>query len=243
MWASGVGLCHFLISDRLLTLLAMPMKRRYASRTGPASYKRAKTSARGIQSASTIRAPKRTKIEVKRSYAGLVDGVVGTSGSVFALPLVAAGSESDEREGRQIQIKGWEIRGSVLGDPFVGGALIRFVVFKWKQVLRVPILSDILYDQGASNPIYRSYNIEMASNYDILRDKVYNVEPKTVNPAGTAYDSNQEYVHLYGSANFIQSYQDPTLGAVCDQAIYVIAVSSASGSGLILQSATTFVDI
>lgn len=226
------------------------MKRSGTRRTGPASYKRTKTvTAKAIQKASTVAAPKRKRIELKRSYAGVAvqAGTLGTAPVVNWLPLIAAGQESDERDGRAVQIKGWEVRGAVWGSPagtFPGSGLIRVIVGRWKQAANgAPNSNDILYDHGSGIPMHRSYNIEQASNYDILQDRVFNCNPKTLTPSGASYDANSQYVHLYGKVDFQQTYAGNLLGTIADQALFIMVMGEGPDMSCDLHSAVSFIDI
>lgn len=219
-------------------------------RTGPASFKRAKTtSARSIQKASTVAAPKRKRIELKRGYAGVVTaiGTLTQTPVINWLPLIQAGQESDERDGRAIQIKGWEVRGAVWGSPtgaFPGSGLIRVIVGKWKQAANgTPNANDILHDLGSGIPLHWSYNIEQAANYEILQDRVYNCNPKTLAPSGTSYDANTQYVHLYGKTNFEQTYAGNLQNTLADQALFIMVMSEGVDCTAELYSSVSFIDI
>ena len=193
------------------------MKRSGSRRTGPVSYKRSRmSSAKSIQKASTLAAPRRTRIEVKRSYAEVPVSIVNGSGFVSPLPLIAAGDESDQRDGRAVQIKGWEVRGHASTNTSTGGALVRVIVFKWKRVGAGPSLAQILYDNGSGLAVHRSYNIEEAANYDILQDRMYNLGARCLSIAGTAFDPWEEPIHLYGSTSFVQTYSSPGINDVAD---------------------------
>lgn len=245
---AGVGLVSNLRSG--LTTFTN-MKRSFASRrTGPASYKRTKTvSAKAIQKASTVAAPRRKRIELKRSYAGvaIAPGTLGTAPVVNWLPLIAAGQESDERDGRAVQIKGWEVRGAVWGSPsgsFPGSGLIRVIIGKWKQAANgAPTVNDILYDHGSGIPLHRSYNIEQAANYDILQDRTYNCNPKTLAPSGTSYDANTQYVHLYGKTDFQQNYAGNLMATLTDQALFIMVMGEGPDMSAEIHSSVTFIDI
>lgn len=180
---------------------------------------------------------------MKRVYTPLPFTTVSNSGQIEPLPLIAAGNESDEREGRAVQIKGWEVRGLVSGNTSTGGSLTRIIVFKWKRVGAAPTLGSILYDDGGSLNICRSYNIEEAANYDILQDRVYNTGARTIGIGGTSFDKWEEYVHLYGSSSFIQTYSAPALNTVTDQQLYCLAVSEHPSSTVFLSASVSFIDI
>lgn len=225
-------------------------KRSSSRRTGPASYKRAKTvSAKAIQKASTVAAPRRRRIELKRGYAGVVTaiGTLTQAPVISWLPLIQAGEESDEREGRAIQVKGWEVRGNVWGSTtgtFPGNGIIRVIVGRWKQAANgTPNASDILHDLGSGIPLHWSYNIEQAANYDILQDRVYNCNPKTRVPAGTAYDANTQYVHLYGKVDFTQTYAGNLQNTLADQALFIMVMSEGIDCTAELYSSVSFIDI
>lgn len=226
-------------------------KRSFASRrTGPASFKRAKTtSAKAIQKASTVAAPKRKRIELKRGYAGVVAaiGTLTQSPVINWLPLIQAGQESDERDGRAIQVKGWEVRGAVWGSTagtFPGNGLIRVIIGKWKQAQNgTPNANDILHNLGSGIPLHWSYNIEQAANYEILQDRVYNCNPKTLAPSGTAYDANSQYVHLYGKVNFEQTYAGNLQNTLADQALFIMVMSEGIDCSAELYSSVSFIDI
>lgn len=230
--------------------LMFSRKRTYSSRTGPASYKRAKTaSAKSIQKASTVAAPKRKRIELKRGYAGVVSaiGTLTQAPVVNWLPLIQAGQESDERDGRAIQIKGWEVRGAVWGSPggaFPGSGLIRVIVGRWKQAQNgSPSANDILRDIGSGIPLHHSYNIEQAANYEILQDRVYNCNPKTLAPSGTSYDANTQYVHLYGKVDFEQTYAGNLQNTLADQALFIMVMSEGVDCSAELYASVSFIDI
>lgn len=225
-------------------------KRSYSSRTGPASYKRAKTaSAKSIQKASTVAAPKRKRIELKRGYAGVVTaaGTLTSAPIINWLPLIEAGQESDERDGRAIQVKGWEVRGIVWGSPagaFPGSGIIRVIVGRWKQAANgAPNASDILHNLGSGIPIHWSYNIEQAANYDILQDRTYNCNPQTLAPSGTAYDANTQYVHLYGKTDFTQTYAGNLQATIADTALFIMVMSEGNDCSAQLYSSVSFIDI
>lgn len=220
-------------------------KRTFASRTGPASYKRAKLStAKSIQKGSTIRAPPRRRVELKRVHDELAFLSVSTTGQVEELPLIGGGSESSQRDGRAVVVKGWEIRGVCAAPTTSGGTIVRVIVFKWKQSNGgAPTIFDILSDNGPSAAtINASYNISQASNYNILSDRVYNTGVRTVSIGGTAYEPYQQYIHAYGKADFIQTYQSNTAAQVVDQQLYVLAVCEAPTT-VLMSASVTFVDI
>ena len=217
---------------------------------GATSYKRVKTvSAKAIQKASTVAAPKRKRIELKRGYAGVVTAITTLTQApvINWLPLIQAGQESDERDGRAIQVKGWEVRGTVWGSTagtFPGNGLIRVIVGKWKQAQNgAPNANDILYNLGAGFPIHHSYNIEQASNYEILQDRVYNCNPKTLAPSGTAYDANTQYVHLYGKVDFQQNYAGPLQNTIADQALFIMVMAEGIDCSAELYGSVSFIDI
>ena len=217
---------------------------------GATSYKRAKTtSAKAIQKASTVAAPKRKRIELKRGYAGVVTAIGSLTQApvINWLPLIQAGQESDERDGRAIQIKGWEVRGNVWGSTagtFPGNGLIRVIVGKWKQAANgAPTANDILRDIGAGIALHRSYNIEQAANYEIYQDRVYNCNPQTLAPSGTAYDANTQYVHLYGKVNFEQTYAGNLQNTLADQALFIMVMAEGIDCSAELYSSVSFIDI
>jgi len=217
---------------------------------GATSYKRTKTvSAKSIQKANTVAAPRRKRIELKRiaGQAAVTIATLGTAPVVNWLPLIAAGDEAFHRDGRAVQIKGWEVRGVVWGSTsgaYPGAGLIRVIVGKWKQAANgTPNSSDILRVTGSGIPLHHSYNIEQAANYDILQDRVYNCNPQTRVPAGTAYDANTQYVHLYGKADFTQTYAGPATNTLSDQALFIMVMSEGPDCSCDLHASVSFIDI
>lgn len=246
-----MSLCHKGWNDSQFIGNMSTRKRSFSSRTGPASYKKAKASYSGrtIQKASTVAAPRRKRIELKRSYAGvaIAPGTLGTAPVVNWLPLIAAGDEADQRDGRSVQVKGWEVRGPCWGSTagaFPGSGLVRVIVGKWKQAANgAPTVNDILYNHGSGIPITRSYNIEQAANYDILQDRIFNCNPQTLTPAGTGYDANTQYVHLYGKVDFQQNYSGPLMGTINDQALFIMVMSEGPDASCDLHGSVSFIDI
>lgn len=217
-------------------------KRSSAPRTGPASYKRAKTSA-AIQSASTLPRPKSGRVEVKRIYGGLWLGTTTTAlGLISSLPYIAAGDDSSEREGRAVRVKGYEVRGWITSGTT--GGLVRVVVFKWKQSSTSPSVAAVLQQGGTGISLLSSYNINQSANYEVLRDKVYHVNPQTLAPGGATLEPREQYVHLYGSIDFTQTYSSQGSTSPTDNSIHVIVCGmGVAGSTVSLQSAISFIDM
>ena len=139
------------------------------------------------------------------------------------------------------------MRGNVWGSTagtFPGNGIIRVIVGKWKQAAKgLPTANDILHDLGAGIPLHWSYNIEQAANYEILQDRVYNCNPKTLAPSGTAYDANTQYVHLYGKANFEQTYAGNLQNTLADQALFIMVMAEGIDCSAELYGSVSFIDI
>lgn len=242
--------CHFLYGRRFDTIPHphnfMPLKRA-ARRTGPASFKRRKFTSRAlvVDKSTTVR-PRKARTELKRVSTDIsTAGTIPQAGTIFTFPRIAAGDENDERDGRAVQIKGYELRSFWQNDPSQDSAPIRIIVFKWTQARTTPVPSDII-DSAAVNPqIMGTYNVNHASNYTILDDKVYEASANSFgNPSLTAWQTRVIPMNSAKNVSFQQTYGDNTLTSVQDNGLYCLVLPFFGNVGLWLaQAAVTFVDI
>jgi len=204
--------------------------KRSSTLSGTTTFKRTKLATKS----STVRAPASKTQELKRASTAIIPAatVVGTGGSLFVYPRVAAGDDDDEREGRAIKIRGIQLFGTAT-SPENNNCLVRVVSFVWKQALVTPTVADIFEFPGLT-AFYGTYNISQANNYDILKDDILNmseVGPRT------------RHFHLQKNLALVQNYFGPALTEQSDKDIWVLVVTSFNTALLSAGAATTFVDM
>lgn len=220
--------------------------KRSATTTGTKSFaKRRRVAAPRslVTNKSTIPRPLRSRVELKRIIADLqTTGTIPAAGKIFVLPRVAAGDGSDQRNGRAIQVKGYEVRSTWQNDPTQDSAPIRVIIFKWTEARTLPVPSDII-DSLLNPPYQGTYNVRHASNYTILSDQILNNDAN-FNLTADTFGSKVATVNSRKNISFTQTYGDNTLSSVQDTGLYMLAVPFFGNVGLFLSTAAvTFVDI
>lgn len=222
------------------------MKRSMTITKRPGAKRRKTTTKdKNVSARSLVARPPRPLVELKRNQA-LVENTItlGGAGVTFRLPLIQAGDLSSERNGRAIQVMGYDARCSFAAASTVPSCLVRIIIFLWKGEPDAPLINNILYDDSTSPPYQRSYNINHASNYKILSDSVQESKAQTGQLGGSAfYAVNQEYYRSSQDIKFTQTYSTNQASSVNNQALYCLAISSVDSTVFSMTAAVTFVDI
>lgn len=214
-------------------------KRKAARRTGPASYKRAKQTG-AINKQSLTRQVPSALVEVKRTIdrvAGAPVNVTTTWSTGFQFPYIQGGDNANEREGRAVKIKGWELRVNASNfSTTATNALVRCVVVRtYGTLTQNPLATSIFFSGGAgSAEICALYNPEYAQAYTILADRVIDINSHLLEAGGNVA-ARTGYLQLSKSCNFIQSYYSNSGADVVDTQLHVFFVGN-TGSGVQLQA-------
>lgn len=229
-------------------IIMSSLKRSGSRLTGPASFKRAKaSSASSILRGSTVPASAKKRVELKRVIANTIslNGSMSPLGQLYAFPSLAGGSASNQREGRAVNIKAYELRGTVWYNGNYAGGAIRIITFLWKQGSQgtVPIVSDILDAVGGTIPVIDApYSVNHAAAYRILQDRVYNCSTMCES-TGTGYVPHYQYVRQFGKLNITQTYYDQNDDSHQDNNIYVLVVAGHANGSCQLSGSMTYIDI
>lgn len=224
-------------------------KRKPARRTGPASYKRAKQSG-AINKQSLTRQVPRSLVEVKRAIERVANAPINVSTTWtttgFQFPLIQGGDNANEREGRAVRIKGWELRINISNfSTTATNALLRVVVLRTYGTLALSPLGTQVFNSGGtgSAEICALYNPEYAQAYTVMADRVIDMNTFTLDGAGNAA-ARTNYCQLSKACNFIQSYYSNSGADVVDTQLHVFFVTNI-GSGVQLQATAglTFVEV
>lgn len=207
------------------------MKRSNTVTSTGTTFKRTKLATKS----STVRAPASKTQELKRAATAIIPSAtgVGTGGSLFLYPRVAAGDADDEREGRSIKIRGIQLVGTASAASTSDNCLVRVISFLWKQALVTPTAADILEFTGLTS-FYGTYNISQANNYEIYKDDIFNM---------SEVGQRTKSFHLQKNLGVIQNYFGPALTEQSDKDIWVFVASSTGGVVMSAMGATTFVDM
>lgn len=208
------------------------MKRSNTTTSMGSTFKRARL----VTKSSTVKSPASKTQELKRAQTAVIPTAtgVGTAGSLFVYPRIAAGDGDDEREGRAIKIRGIELIGTAQASTETNNILVRMITFLWKQALVTPTAADILTSTGLT-PFYGTYNISQANNYEIYKDDILNLSD---------VGQRTKPFHIQKNLGVIQNYFGPALTEQSDRDIWVFVVTStAAGAVVTAGGATTFVDM
>lgn len=203
--------------------------------TSTSSAKRVKTSTGLTTKKSYVRAPASTRQELKRASTAVIPIAtnVGTGGSLFVFPRVAAGDEDDEREGRSIKVKGLQVIGTATSQEGGANCIARVITFLWTQALVPPTIPDLLEFAGLP-AFYGTYNISQANNYTIINDVMVNV---------STVGQETKHWHMQKNFSFIQNYFGPALTEQSDKMVYILVCTNNAQAEFTAYAATTFIDI
>lgn len=206
------------------------------------------TSATNIIRSSTLPLSTKRRTETKRVVTMLTNqaGTIPQSGNILPLPEVVAGNDSNEREGRAIQIKAWQVRGRVFYPNTGYGGLYRIIVFLWKLPLTVPNVGDIVEDgfvSGGPQPFNGVYRIDTAAAYTILQDRIFDCNTYAAFSSSNAVPHIAS-VNMFGKIDVTQTYSTQFGGSVQDNKLYVCLLPNGAQNGsAILSSSMTYIDI
>lgn len=217
--------------------------KRSATITKQPGAKRFKKSSgvRTILRASTIAAPTRKRVELKRFTDEVLEtNSIDPSGSLVRWGGIGEGSGPTQRDGRAVQLKAFEVRGRVQSST---SGNVRVIVGMWHQASSgPPTVNDILDDEGATiSRMYAPYSIRQAGGYTVLQDRVYNVTPVTW--AEDSFPPNPQYIHLYGKLNTIQTYSAGSGHDTVDNELFCLVITSAISASCEIAGGVTFIDI
>lgn len=223
----------------------MPAPKKRSSQAGSSQskkrVKRTGNSSRGSVTKSGFTKNVSKKIEIKRVIATYSQSLSGSLPYVGVFPTPAAGDLSNQRDGRAIQVKGFQSRWTFTPAVATEYANIRVIYFRWKQNTTVPTINSVLELASTTDGLIAPYRVSTASLYSIVADDTYNANPLTVSSAGGNYARNQIPMNKSKAISFTQTFSGGTAGAT-DTALYVIFVGSGNGdiAGEVAQS---YVDI
>jgi len=202
----------------------MQTRKRSASRTGPASYKRAKFSL----TPQTKTWKNSNKTEVKQNDTIIPLATPVANGNVFTFGLMDQGTDNNQRIGKAVSIISGEARIQFTTDLAADFSNWRIVIGIWKQAYggAVPTPSDIFQLPGS---LISPINAEDSTNLVILSDKTYSNPPTVAigNPALAA--PAVRYVSTKWRYRGVQEYKGPAFNDVQNLTHFIMLVTDNIG--------------
>lgn len=207
--------------------------------------KRFKSAGTPAYKASTVAASTKKRVELKRLTDQMHTGTIGTQGIVLPFPIVEAGDEDDQRDGRAIEWRAWEVMFSYIPTNLVDYEKIRALVVLWKGLPAVPSTVSDLLDTGTWSNVFGMYDIKVAENVQIISDKIYDCNTNSTINGTTTFCRNTALVHSKGTRKFLQTFRSssPDLSLADGAHLYLILIPLVGGGLSSVVGATTFVDI
>lgn len=218
-------------------------KRAVAKKYGKKSKRSVKTRkiVKPVVEKGFVKVKAQAKVEVKRVIGSVSLSLGAGTANFQMLACPAPGVASNQRDGRAIQVRGYQSR--LIYSPGTSSTNnnVRMIYFLWKEAYTTPTLSDILNVSGGTDGMIGTYNVNKAALYTILSDDTYNNNPLTQSVGGSSYVSNTGVFLKNQSVKFNQTFNDAS-STPNDIAIYVLVVSqsTATMSGDI---AVSYIDI
>lgn len=221
-----------------------PTKRARASAPMP-SGKRIKLGGTPAYKASTVAASTKKRVELKRLTDQMYTGTISGNGIVLPFPVVEAGNEDDERDGRAIEWRGWEVMFSYIPTNLLDYEKIRALVVLWKGLPAVPSSVSDLLDTGTWANVFGMYDIKVAENVEIISDKIYDCNSNSTINGTTTFCRNTALVHAKGTKKFTQTFRSsaPDLNLADGAHLYLVLIPLVGGGLSSVVGATTFIDI
>lgn len=210
--------------------------------------KRAKTStvSRAPYKQSTVAAPTKRRVELKRVVGTVFNSAPSNSGTVFPFPGIEAGDGEFQRDGRSVEVRGYQCLTTYTPLNVSDTEHVRFIVFLWKSLPTLPTTSDIIDSGPLGDTFLGTYVINTQGSYEILSDRIYNCNPMaTSNSTNTTFARATAAFQNKGSKKYSTNYW----GSLDDiqQAdgaqLFCLAIPRVGGGGLRTTGSITFIDI
>jgi len=195
---------------------------------------------------STVAAPTKKRVEVKRVVGTIFNNSPTSSGTIFPFPGVEAGDGEFQRDGRSVEVRGYQ-----LGCTYVPLAVsdvekFRFIVFLWKSLPALPSVTDIIDGGPLTDNFLGTYNIQTQGSYEIVSDVIYDCTPQaTANASTPTFARHAAAFQKKGSKKYVTNYW----GSLDDiqQAdgaqLFCIGIPMVGGGGMRCTGALSFIDI
>jgi len=213
--------------------------------------KRAKTStttkvSRAPYKQSTVAAPAKKRVELKRVVGTIFNSAPTNAGTVFPFPGIEQGDGNFQRDGRVVEVRGYQVLTSYTPLNTADTEHCRFIIFLWKSLPSLPTVSDILDGGPLSDDFLGTYNIDTQGSYEIISDRIYSCNPMaTANSANTVFARNTAAFQQKGAKKYMTSYWgtlDDIQSADGSQ-LFCLAVPRNGGGNLRATGALTFIEV
>jgi len=229
----------------------MPKRPALASQSqSQGSAKRMRTTVSRIAKApykqSTIAAPAKRRVEIKRVVGTIFNNAPTNAGVVFPFPGIEAGDGEFQRDGRTVEIKGYQCLTTYTPLNTADTEHVRFIVFLWKSLPTLPTVADIIEAGPLGDDFIGTYSINTQGSYVILSDRIYNCNPMaTANSTNTTFARATAAFQNKGSKSFTTNYWgslDDIQQADGSQ-LFCLAIPRVGGGGLRTTGSLSFIDV